>query len=161
MTAQESRSVVHRWFELFNEDVPQQLGAREGDVVGHAMEDAAQRLVALDEVLAPDAKIHVPGNGGPLSPGEYKRFLAEFYRAFPGLEVTIEDEISEGDKMTARWTIRGEHRGDFRGVPATGKPVTLTGIAIWHIVDGKTIEEWVEWDALGLMQQLGAVPAPG
>jgi steroid delta-isomerase-like uncharacterized protein len=145
---------------MFNEDVPQQLAAREGEVVGYAMEDAAQRLVALDEVLAPDAKIHVPGNGGPMNPDEYKRFLAQFYRAFPGLQVTIEDEVTEGDKMTARWTIRGEHKGDFRGLPATGKPVTLTGIAIWRIVDGKTAEEWVEWDALGLMQQLGAIPAP-
>jgi steroid delta-isomerase-like uncharacterized protein len=159
MTMEESRNVVHRWFELFNDDLPRKLGAREGDVVGHAVEEAAQRLVALDEVLAPDAKIHVPGNDGPMNPGEYKRFLAEFYRAFPDLEVTIEDEVTEGDKTTARWTIRGEHRGDFRGVPATGKPVTLTGIAIWRIVDGKAVEEWVEWDALGLMQQLGAIPA--
>jgi steroid delta-isomerase-like uncharacterized protein len=160
MTTEENRSVVQRWFEVFN-DVPQQLAAREGDVVGHAIEDVAQRLVALDEVLAPDAKIHLPGNGGPMNPDEYKGFLAQFYRAFPDLQVTIEDEISEGDKMTARWTIRGEHRGDFQGLPATGKPVTLTGIAIWRIVDGKTVEEWVEWDALGLMQQLGAIPTPG
>lgn len=157
----ENRDAIQRLFQLFNQDVPQQLSARDEDgVVGYAMENPGQRLGVLDDVLAPDARIHVPGAGGPMSREDYKRFLASFYRAFPDLQVTMEDEITERDKVIARWTIRGQHQGDFQGLPPTGKPVTLTGIAIWRMVDGKAVEEWVEWDALGLMQQLGAIPAP-
>jgi steroid delta-isomerase-like uncharacterized protein len=155
MSAPENSAVIHRLFQVFNE-----AAHAEGDVVPFAMVDQAQGLGALDEVLAADAQIYVPGTAGPMSREDYKRFLGQFYQAFPDLQVTIDDEIAGQDKVAARWTIRGQHQGDFQGLPATGKSITLTGIAIWRMVDGKAVEEWVEWDALGLMQQLGAIPAP-
>ena len=59
-----------------------------------------------------------------------------------------------------RFTLRGTHKGDLMGIPATGKQVTMTGLDLFRLVDGKIVEELVEWDALGLLQQLGVVPTP-
>jgi steroid delta-isomerase-like uncharacterized protein len=68
---------------------------------------------------------------------------------------TVEDLIAEGDKVVGRWTFRGTHRGDFMGIPPTGKKVSIMGIAIYRIARGKIAEAWVAWDAMGLMHQLG------
>ena len=69
--------------------------------------------------------------------------------------------LAEGDKVVQRWTFRGIHRGAFQGIPSTGRQVTLTGISIWRVDGGKIVESWHELDTLGLMRQLGAIPAPG
>jgi predicted ester cyclase len=71
------------------------------------------------------------------------------------------DLIAEGDKVAGRWTARGTHKGDLFGIPPTGKQGTVTGIDIYHFAGGKIEENWSNWDALGLMQQLGVIPAPG
>ncbi len=63
--------------------------------------------------------------------------------------------LGEGDKVVTRWRGRGTHRGPFRGIPATGKKIEVSGIAIDRVVNGKRVEGWVEWDMLGLLQQLG------
>jgi steroid delta-isomerase-like uncharacterized protein len=78
--------------------------------------------------------------------------------AFPDGRVTIEDMIAEGDKVVTRYNSRGTHKGDFMGIPATGKKVAVTGIVISRIAKGKIAEEWEEFDALGFMVQLGAIP---
>jgi len=75
--------------------------------------------------------------------------------------VTVEDVIAEGDKVVTRWTIRGTHRGEFMGQPPTGKQVTWSGINITRLVAGKAVEDWVEQDTLGLMQQLAGTLEPG
>jgi predicted ester cyclase len=80
------------------------------------------------------------------------------YTAFPDSHFMLEDLIAEGDKVVQRYTIRGTHRGNFMGVPATGKVVTFTGIVISRFAGGKFVEEWDNQDVLGLMQQLGAIP---
>jgi steroid delta-isomerase-like uncharacterized protein len=94
-----------------------------------------------------------------MNSAEYKRFLANFYHAFPDAQISVEDQMSDENKVMARWTIRGQHQGEFQGVPPTGRSIKLTGMAIWRIVNGRAVEEWVEWDAFGLMQQIGAIPA--
>jgi predicted ester cyclase len=81
-----------------------------------------------------------------------------FFTAFPDTHYTLEDLIAEGDKVVWRYTFRGTHRGDFMGIPATGKVVTGTSIVISRIAGGKCVEEWGSSDLLGLMQQLGAIP---
>jgi ketosteroid isomerase-like protein len=73
-------------------------------------------------------------------------------------KTTIEDIIAEGDKVVIRYTMTGTHKGTFRGIPATGKKFTQTGISIYRIKDGKFLECWVINDALGMMQQIGAIP---
>ena len=80
--------------------------------------------------------------------------------AFPDIQTTIEDLIAEGDKVVKRYTIRGTHRGEFQGIPPTGKEVAFSSIEIDRMVDGKVSEHWFEMDLLGLMGQLGAIPDP-
>lgn len=91
----------------------------------------------------------------------YKQFLSMYLTAFPDLHFTIEDIIAEGDTVVVRQTARGTHQGDLMGIPPTGKQVTVSGIAISRIVNGKAVEDWFNGDDLGLLQQLGVVPAPG
>jgi len=84
-----------------------------------------------------------------------------FLTAFPDLYFTVEDLIAEGDEVVARVTMSGTQHGAFMGIPPTGKHVTITGIDINRFVGGKSVEHWVEMDTLGMMQQLGVIPAPG
>ena len=74
------------------------------------------------------------------------------------LNYAIADQIAEGDKVTTRWTVSAIHTGAFAGIPATGKPVAISAINIHRVVDGQIQEGWLNWDALGLLQQLGALP---
>jgi predicted ester cyclase len=87
--------------------------------------------------------------------------MTGLFTAFPDLRLTVEEFITEGDKVVARWTSQATHKGDLMGIAPTGKQVKQTGIAIYHIVGGKVVEEWAERDMLGFMQQLGAIPTPG
>jgi len=81
--------------------------------------------------------------------------------AFPDVHFTIEDQIAEGDRVVTRWTARGTHQGPLVGIPPTSKQVTMSGIAIYRLVDGKIVEQWGVNDMLGLLQQLGVVPILG
>jgi predicted ester cyclase len=74
------------------------------------------------------------------------------------MRLTIEDITAEGEIVTARWSCRGTHKGDLGGIAPTGKPFTISGVSIARFAGGKMVEGWVNWDALGLMQQLGVVP---
>jgi steroid delta-isomerase-like uncharacterized protein len=119
-------------------------------------------LPVTDELFAPNYVHHdssTPEVGrGPES--EKKR--ATLYRtAFPDLRLTIEDIIAEGETVMARWSCRGTHKGDLSGIAPTGKQFTISGISIARIANGKMAEGWVNWDTLGLMQQLGVVPELG
>ena len=81
--------------------------------------------------------------------------------AFPDLKATIEDTIAEGDKVVIRMTWRGTHTGgEFMGIPATGKSVSIGVIDIIRISGGKAVEHWGQMDSMLMMQQLGAIPAP-
>jgi steroid delta-isomerase-like uncharacterized protein len=93
-------------------------------------------------------------------PEDVKRFQAEFREAFRHFHATIEDQIAEGDKVVTRWTIRGTHEGEFRGIAPTGKELEIRGIGIFRFSDGKVVESWDSFDQLGLMRQLGAIPSP-
>jgi predicted ester cyclase len=90
----------------------------------------------------------------------FKHTLQSFFDAFPDFEDKIEDLIAEGDLVTGRFTARGTHQGHFADVSPTGRRVELQGINMYRIRDGKIVEEWFQEDLLGLMQKLGAVPAP-
>lgn len=115
-------------------------------------------LSVADELFSP-AYIHhdaaTPDAGrGPES--EKKR--ATLYRtAFPDLRLNLEDITAEGDIVTARWICRGTHKGDLSGIAPTGKQFNITGISMVRFANGKMTEGWINWDALGLMQQLGVV----
>ena len=119
-------------------------------------------LDIIDQLADPDLLVSFPLLPEDIhGPEAYKQFLAQFYAAFPDVQAWVEEMIAEGEKVVARWTIRGTHRGDLPGLPTTGKRAQWSGISIYRIVNGKVIEEKGEEDALGMLQQLGVLPAPG
>jgi steroid delta-isomerase-like uncharacterized protein len=118
-------------------------------------------LDELDELVSADAVDHDPQNpfAGTHGPEAAKQMAITYRAAFPDLHVTIEDQIAEGDEVVTRWTAVGTHEGDLPGLPASGSSTTVTGIGIDRIEAGKIVESWGNWDTLGMLQQLGAVPA--
>jgi steroid delta-isomerase-like uncharacterized protein len=88
-----------------------------------------------------------------------KEFLAPFTKAFPDLRRNIVDMVAEGDKVAVSINITGTYKGEFQGIPPTGKQVSFTAMDILTIIDGKITEEWATADMMGLMQQIGAIPA--
>jgi len=117
-------------------------------------------LTGLGETLAPDYVYHVLGQDIQGLEG-YEGTVYPLFEAFPDVENVIEDIVAEGDRVAIRWRAHGTHEGEFFGIPPTGKRVELTGITIERIAGGKRLEGWGVPDMLGLMQQLGAVRAPG
>lgn len=139
MSAEENKAVIGRFEERLNR----------GDVAG-----------AVDGFVTDDVIYH---DGPPgLSPGiaGYHQLIGGYVAAFPDLRLTILDMIAEGDKVVARFTVGGTHRGDLMGLAPTGKAMEVNGITILRFRDGKVAEEWELVDMLGMMQQLGAIPAP-
>jgi steroid delta-isomerase-like uncharacterized protein len=119
-------------------------------------------LDAANDILTKDFVAHSPGLPPELSKGpEGAKSWAQAIRTgLPDISLSHEDIVSEGDKVTIRWTGSGTHDGEMFGVPATGRPVNVSGIDIFLIKGGKIAEMWQEWDALGFMQQVGAIPSP-
>jgi steroid delta-isomerase-like uncharacterized protein len=93
-------------------------------------------------------------------PAAFRRFVGGFRSAFPDLHFTPEDVITTGDRVVVRWTVTGTHRGDLMGIPGTGKRVASAGIWIHRLAGGKIVEQWGVSDIFGLLQQVGALPAP-
>jgi steroid delta-isomerase-like uncharacterized protein len=118
-------------------------------------------LGVADEVFAADYVGHDTELPQPLrGPEEVKRFVAMYRTAFPDLVVSVEDQIAEGDRVVTRFVARGTHRGPLMGIPPTGRKVTVPGISIDRIVDGKSAEAWINYDVMGMMQQLGVLTGP-
>jgi len=114
----------------------------------------------FDELFAADYLGHDPS--GPIhGPEGFKQYYATYRAAFPDTHLTIEDQIAEGDKVVTRWTATGTNQGTLMGIPPSGKRVTITGISITRIANGKAVEDWVNFDTLGMLQQIGAIPTPG
>jgi steroid delta-isomerase-like uncharacterized protein len=90
-----------------------------------------------------------------------KQEAADFRRGFPDVISTIEDLIAEGNKVVARWRSRATHRGDYMGIPPSGKEVQFMGISVYRIEEGKIAESWTVEDQFGLMRQIGAIREPG
>ncbi|MGH2522624.1 MAG: ester cyclase [Anaerolineales bacterium] len=139
MSPDENKAIVRRYQEIYNSN---QLGA-------------------LDEIIVADLITHslLPG----LPPGLEGGKLAHlgFIASIPDLQQRIDDLIAERDKVVMRFTASGTHTGaPFMGVPASGRHFTITGISLFRLANGKIVEHWGEEDSLGLLQQLGVMPAP-
>ncbi len=117
-------------------------------------------LMAAGELLANDFTLHVPLPCSPGVPG-MNEVITACRAAFEHLDVTVEDMVADGEMVAARFTARGIHKGTFMGLPATGKNITMTGIEIFRIENGRIAELWGEANLLGLMQQLGILPPLG
>ena len=120
----------------------------------------SRNLAVIDELVAPYFVFHnsVQTLYGP---EDYRQFAITFHNAFPEAHFTIEDVIAEGDMVALRWTARGTHRGKLLGIAPTGKQVTVSGITMTLISKGKSVESWGEFDALGMLQQIGAISRMG
>jgi len=122
-------------------------------------------LQVLDELLADDCVNHENSNPDVTGRDAYKEWANGFRLAtrqgFPDYDVKLEDFIAEGDKVAKRWVMRGTHTGEFNGIPATGKSVTMPGITVYRLAGGKVKETYWNYDVFGLLVQLGAIPAPG
>ena len=118
------------------------------------------RLEVVDELIARDFVGHDPVLPEEMrGPQALKDVIGGYRAAFPDIRITIEDQIADADRVVTRWRATGTHHGELFGIAPTGKQATVEGITIDRIVDGRIAESWDNWDTLGLMQQLGAVPA--
>src|SRR5579884_1072325 len=116
----------------------------------------------VDELYAADFVGYITGLPEPVRGRQaQKSLIAAFFTAFPDLHETPEECIAEGDKVVIRESYGGTHQGDFMGIAPTGKQVTFTSVDIYRLAGGKIVEVWSQIDLLGMMQQLGVIPAPG
>jgi len=140
MSVEDNKAVVRRFFEeLLSTD----------------------NLALADELLSPDFRFYFAGSSDPMDLERYKEFLVARRAAFPDRRFVVEEMIAEGDKVSARFTMRGTHSGEFRGMAPTGKMVTMTGIDMICLREGRMAEDRVEVDQLGMMEQLSIISTPG
>lgn len=118
-----------------------------------------RNLAAAKDFWADDLVVHMPGEPQPIRGREavIAQLFAKLQAAFPDMRIAAEDMIAEGDKVTVRWMAYGTHRGDYFGLPATGRAVAVRELAIFRFEDGITREIWLMPDALGTMKQLGMI----
>jgi steroid delta-isomerase-like uncharacterized protein len=140
------------------------MASRNAELAKRFHEDIFERgdFDAADQILTKDFVTHSPGAPadflhGPDGAKEYARAIRA---GLPDLSITHDDIVIEGDKVVIRWSATGTHKGELLGIPPTGKPVEITGFDLFRIEGDRIAEMWQNWDALGLMQQVGAIPAP-
>ncbi len=134
MTPDEHKTIVRRFFEeAWNQ----------------------QNLYVVDEIFGPT----VIFNGQPVTREALKQTLAARRAAFPDIQVTVDDQVAEGDKVSTRRTWRATHKGPYRGVAPTGKAVKWTQISVVRFAQGRVVEDWAVADELSILQQLGVLPA--
>ena len=139
MSAETNKALVRREFE--------EMFSQGGD------------LDTAGEFYAPDYVLHEPTSGEVRGLKAAREFAATYREAFPDLQTAIEDQVAEGDKVVSRFSGRGTHLGETEDFgPATGNLIEITGITIDRFADGKIVEEWTNYDALSLLQQIGLIP---
>ena len=141
MSTEENKAIVRRFFDALQRHDPSAAAAvMSRDVVAHfaGLPAAVQGLEA------------------------WQQLFGSYAAAFPDMQITIADELADNDKVVVRYYWSATHEADLMGIPATHRRVSeLAGLGVYRIADGLIAEEWVVEDTLGLLQQIGAVPAPG
>ena len=133
-----NRAVVRRWFnEIYNK----------------------KRLELMNELHAETYVWRGPGGVTVTSRDEMRELIGGYVAAFPDIHWTVEDQMADGDQVVTRWTARATHSEPFEGIAPTGNSVTFTGITISRLENGQLVEEWENFDELGMMRQIGALPA--
>jgi len=121
-----------------------------------------RNLEVAKELISPSHAmqlIDLPDSG--IGPEAYARNVVQYVRAFPDLKFKVLDMVAEGEKVVALWNISGTHKGEFRGIPPTGKKISVDGITISQLADGKIMDSYVSLDLWSMMQQLGAITTVG
>ena len=121
----------------------------------------ARDLDATEELFAPDYRLHLPEAPEDLrGPAAIRAVIEGYVAAFPDLRFTVLGAVAEGDTVVVRWRAEGTQRGALGGAPATGRAAGWTGTSWLRFAGGRVAEDWVEHDTLGMMRQLGLLPAP-
>jgi len=137
MSTEENKALIRRYWQACNE----------------------HNFDVLDELTTTDYIQH--GTTDDRNLQDVKAFYTILIAGFPDINAAIDDVIAEGDRVAVKMTTRATHKGEFRGIPPTGKTATVTEMAVYRISEGKIAEGWLLSDMLGLMQQLGVIPTPG
>ena len=137
MSTQDNKALVRRGFDTLNE----------------------RNWTAFYELISPDMVLH-EASATLQGLEAYQQFVSMYYAAFPDLHFTVEDMIAEEDRVVARYRGRGTHQGELMGIAPTGKPTTVSNILITRIANEKVVEQWLNTEMLGMLQQLGVVPMP-
>ncbi|MFN0165091.1 MAG: ester cyclase [Bryobacteraceae bacterium] len=112
-------------------------------------------------LVADDVVMHSPHTPAIKNRAEFEEYVTRLDAAFSGIRFMTQDLIAEGDRVALRFTFAGTQTSEWKGMAPTGKAIEISGAGTYRLRAGKIVEIWVEWDALGLMQQLGAAPAVG
>ena len=142
MSSEQNKATAGRWFL---------------DIITHG------QLAVADEIFAANHIIHdphAPPGGWPNGPEGMKMVASVFGGGFSDWDITLEDQIAEGDKVATRWNASARHTGPLLGIPPAGKAVRVTGVNVTRFAEGKIAESWFNFDMLSLLQQLGAIPTP-
>ena len=139
-------------------DKLEHIKIRNKEIVHHVFSEALNNgnVAPIEAFVATNFVRH--GNPEITGPEGLIGLLTMYRNAFPDMTMTFDDQIAEGDKVVSRWTVTGTHTGEMMGIAPTSKKVTVTGISIDRMKDGKIVEEWENFDELGMMVQLGLVP---
>ena len=143
MSTDDNKAVVRRWFD-------EVISRGDMGALDAICAECHPQFAVIRGVIEP----------APLGMSGLKSLITSLRSAFHDLHAEVEEQIAEGDKVVSRVTMRGTQRGEFNGMPATGKSFTISGVSVWEVRGNLLIQEWVNWDALGMMQQLGVIPAP-
>jgi steroid delta-isomerase-like uncharacterized protein len=130
------------------------------EIVRRVLEDIWEDPRVADELVSSDYIGYDPARPEPIrGPQGVKENAAEYRNAFEGARIIVKEQVAEGDTVASRWEGRGRHTGELMGIPPTGKDVVVSGQNFSRVKDGKVVEEWSNWDMLGMLQQIGAVPS--
>ncbi len=136
------------------------MSAMNKDVVRRALEAPWSDLDSLDELVSSDYIGHDPALPEPIRGIQgVKDNFNQYISAFQGAHITVLDQCGEGDLVASRWEARGRHTGEIMGIAPTGRDVVVSGLTLSRVENGKIVEEWTNWDTLGMLQQIGAIPA--
>lgn len=130
------------------------------EIVRRALEEPWTDLSVLDELIDESYVGYDPAEPQPIRGIQgAKDNVNQYLSAFEGARIKVLDQIAEGDYVATRWEGKGRHTGELLGIPPSGKEATVTGQNFSRLANGKIVEEWSNWDTLGMLQQIGAIPS--
>jgi steroid delta-isomerase-like uncharacterized protein len=129
------------------------------EIVRRVLEDFWTDSTVVDDLVSNEYVGYDPAVPDTIrGPQGAKENFKQYSDAFDGAHITVKEQIAEGDTVATRWEGRGTHTGEIMGIPPTGKEIVVSGMTITHIRDGKIVEDYTNWDTLGMLQQIGAIP---
>jgi predicted ester cyclase len=141
-STEQNKATARRWFT---------------DVIAQGQLEVADEIFAAHHIIHDP---HAPPSGWPNGPEGLKMVASVFGGGFCDWNITIDDQIAEGDRVASRWIASATNTGPVMGMPPTGKTVRVTGVNVARFEEGKIVESWFNFDMLTLLQQLGAIPTP-